>query len=165
MEQFYPMKLQNNFSLKTLDVKNEFSFPKGRRGRAVQNPKDFLRPGSPANMKMLNRKSKKKPANRKRKTNRRRYGGNGDHINVGFVKSPLTENTLSIIDIIKGPNSIFGLLNYNISNVEEMIGFIKSGAKDKDGKPLKIDEKKFVLKTNETAATTSDTKTPRESPF
>lgn len=115
-------------------------------------------------MKTLNRKSKKKPANRKRKTNRRRYGGSGDHINVGFVKSPLTENTLSIIDIIKGPSSIFGLLNYNISNVEEMIGFIKSGAKDKDGKPLKVDEKKFVLKTNETA-TTSETKIPRESPF
>lgn len=116
-------------------------------------------------MKTLNRKSKKKTANRKRMSRRKRYaGGNGDHINVGFVKSPLTENTLSIIDIIKGPSSIFGLLNYNISNVEEMIGFIKSGAKDKDGKPLKIDEKKFVLKTNETA-TTSDTKIPRESPF
>ena len=97
----------------------------------------------------------KKSQKKNRKTNKsikKRYpffkGGAGvaeDYISIGFAKSPVSENTLSIIDIFKGPASIFGSINYAASNIEDMLGFLKSGFKDKEGNPVKIEEKKVTI--------------------
>jgi hypothetical protein len=51
--QQYPPGTQNVFvrgdeNNPVIENGKDFSYPKGRRGRAVRNPKDFLEPGFPA---------------------------------------------------------------------------------------------------------------------
>jgi hypothetical protein len=104
-------------------------------------------------IKKISKKNSKKNS-KKRRSKKLRKGGapQDDFVNVGFTKSPMSKNTLSIIDVVKGPSSALGYIPYTIDNVEEMLYFIKSGFKDEKGNSIKVDEKKSILKPNESTA-------------
>ena len=98
------------------------------------------------------KKTSKRRSNKLSKKLRKGGAPQDDFVNVGFTKSPMSKNTLSIIDVVKGPSSALGYVPYTISNVEEMLYFIKSGFKDEKGNSIKVDEKKSILKPNESIA-------------
>lgn len=72
-------------------------------------------------------------------------GGPTDYISVGFIESPISKTILSMVDVFKGPASIFGAINYAAANIEEALGLLKSNYKDKNGNPIKVQEKKVSI--------------------